>query len=58
MEYYGAIGDDRAILIQRYFMSDDPEVKAKALGEILEIMGKLVCYLLTCFILIRYGGLR
>ena len=57
MEYFGAIGDDRATLIQRYFMNDDPEVKAKALGEILEIMGKLVCYLVTRHLLIRYGSL-
>jgi hypothetical protein len=42
MEYYGAIGDDRATLIPRYFMSDDPEVKANALGGIREIMGCLV----------------
>lgn len=46
MQYHGAMGDNRATLIPRYFMSNDPEVTAKALGEIREVMGSLVCPIL------------
>lgn len=42
MEYYGAIGNDRATLIQRYFMTDDPDVKKQALGEVRKVLGTLV----------------
>lgn len=42
MKYYQAMGDEKATLIPRYFMSDDPEVKKGALEEILILMGSLV----------------
>ena len=42
MQYYNAIGNSKGTIIMRYFMSDDPEVKAKALSEVREIMGTLV----------------
>jgi hypothetical protein len=45
MEYYRAIGNDKATLIPRYFMTDDPEIKANAFEEIKGIMGSLVCLL-------------
>jgi len=43
MKYYVALGDDKGTLIPRYFMSNDATLKKKALGEIHEIMGSLVC---------------
>ena len=43
MEYYRAIGNDKATLIPRYFMTDDPEIKENAFEEIKDIMGSLVC---------------
>ena len=42
MEYYNSLGNSRGSLIMRYFRSDDPEVKAKALGEIRGSMDILV----------------
>jgi hypothetical protein len=41
--YYTATGNEMGTLIMRYFMSDDPETKAKALGDLQEGMGELVC---------------
>jgi hypothetical protein len=49
MEYYKAIGNDRGTLIFRYFLSNDPKVKAKALEEVREALGSLVCYPLSSF---------
>ena len=43
MEYYRAIGSDKATLIPRYFMTDDPGIKENAFEEIKGIMGSLVC---------------
>ena len=43
MEYYRAIGSDKATLIPRYFMTDDPRIKENAFEEIKDIMGSLVC---------------
>lgn len=41
MKYWATLGLDKATLIERYFMSEDPAVKEKAYSEVLEIMGTL-----------------
>ena len=40
--YYRSLGDERGTLMQRYFFTDDPVVKAKALEEVRVVMGTLV----------------
>jgi hypothetical protein len=42
MKYYAALGLDKATLLQRYFMNEDPITKEKARLEILEVMDVLV----------------
>jgi hypothetical protein len=42
MGYYQAIGDPRGTLIMRYFMSEDEEVRAKALPEVQYLLNTLV----------------
>jgi hypothetical protein len=42
MEYYGALGDPKGDLLMRYFMTEDEDVKAKALPEIRQVMNSLV----------------
>lgn len=44
MDYYKAIGDEKATLIPRYFMSDDLADKKEALGQIRKAMGSLVLF--------------
>lgn len=44
MKYYTVLGDSRGTALVRYFKNNDPEVKAKALQEIREVMGSLVCH--------------
>jgi hypothetical protein len=54
MDYYKAIGHEKATLIPRYFMSDDVADKKEALGQIRKAMGSLVLFsefLLCPFIL-------
>ena len=42
MEYYNALGNKKGTLIMRYFMSEDLEIRAEALGEVREVMGSVV----------------
>ena len=42
MGYYQAIGDSRGTLLMRYFMSEDEDVRAKALPEVQHVMNSLV----------------
>lgn len=42
MDYYKAIGDSKGTLLYRYFISDDPTVRAEALEEIRQGMGNIV----------------
>jgi hypothetical protein len=42
MMYYQAIDDPRGTLIIRYFMNEDPDMRAQALEEIRSVMGALV----------------
>jgi hypothetical protein len=46
MEYYQALGDPKGTLLMRYFMTDDKEVRAKALPEVQHMMNSLVITLL------------
>ena len=47
MEYYQALGDPKGTLLMRYFMTDDKEVRAKALPEVQHMMNSLVITLLS-----------
>jgi hypothetical protein len=42
MEYYQAIGDPKGTLLMRYFVTEDEEVRAKALPEVQHAMENLV----------------
>jgi hypothetical protein len=45
MEYYQALGDPKGTLLMRYFMTEDEEVRAKALPELQHMMNSLVIVL-------------
>ncbi len=45
MEYYQALGDPKGTLLMRYFMTEDEEVRAKALPEVQHMMNSLVIIL-------------
>ncbi len=42
MEYYQALGDPKGTLLIRYFMTEDEEVRAKALPGVQHVMNSLV----------------
>jgi hypothetical protein len=42
MGYYQALGDQKGTLLIRYFMTEDEEVRAKALPQVQHVMNSLV----------------